>query len=153
MIKNKVPYCDYCKRELEALTEAKCLEDITPHGWTNWRDAQVHCCFKCSDTLWQPPCGDCETYPCNKGRDCWANPPQHLFPYETYYANALGEEYMPSIDLAEDDPDFGESTPQDEEEAQEDLEIKRRQLMKLAGTHPKQLPIILFNMSEKKEMI
>jgi hypothetical protein len=145
MLKNKVPYCDYCKRELEAKTEQECLDDIIPHGWTDWRDAQVHCCFKCSDEMWQPPCGECQTHPCEKGRDCWSGPPQHLFPYETYYANALGEDFMPSINLDEDadlDEGLGDS---EEEKAELDAEVRRRQLMKLAGMHPKQLPIILFS--------
>ncbi len=138
MIKNNVPYCDNCGRELIALTEEEALADITPHGWTHWKTAICHYCFKCSDEIWQPPCDECETHPCYKGRDCWANPPQHIFPYETYYANALGEDYMPKID--EDDPDWSGS--EDEEEKQLDLEVRNRQQMKVAGMHPKQKHLI-----------
>jgi hypothetical protein len=151
VVKNNVPYCDYCRRELEAKTEQECLDDIIPHGWTNWRDAQVHCCYACSDGIWKPPCDECETHPCEKGRDCWASPPLHLLPYETYFANALGEDYMPTIDLDEDDPDYGESVPEDEEERELDLQIRRRQIMKLAGQHPHQTHLTVQNETEKVE--
>ena len=89
MIKHDRPFCNNCKKEIQALTEDECLEDICGHGWSNWRTAQVHYCYECSDLLWQPPCGECETHPCERGRECWANPPLHIFPYETYYAERL----------------------------------------------------------------
>lgn len=142
MIKGGRPFCDYCKRELEALTEEECLSDIFGHGWTNWRDARVHCCYKCSDTMWQPPCGQCETHPCERGRECWANPPLHLFPYETYYANALGENYLSTVDL-DKQPDYGGEAPNRSLVA-EDLEVRRKQKLRLAGNYPGQLPIVLF---------
>ena len=136
MIKSGRPFCDRCNREIQALTEQECLDDIIPHGWTNWKTAEYHYCFKCSDELWQPPCGECETHPCMKGRDCWANPPLHIFPYETYYASALGEDYMLTID--EDDPDFGESVAEDDVERDLDDQVRRIQRLKVAGMNPKQ---------------
>ena len=89
MIRNDKPYCDSCGRELRILSEEECLEDIIPHGWTDWRTAYKHYCYECSDEMWDPPCGICETQPCTRGRDCWATPPLHLFPYETYYAEEI----------------------------------------------------------------
>ena len=140
-IKNGVPYCNYCDKELVALREQECLDDIEPHGWTNWRDAQVHCCFECFDNMWNPPCDECENHPCQKGRDCWANPPQHLFPYETYFANKLGEEtYAWKVDDEEIDNDL-ECDSEEEQKALDD-EVRRRQVMKLAGMHPNQRTLI-----------
>ncbi|MGD6807534.1 MAG: hypothetical protein ACQCN4_11315 [Candidatus Bathyarchaeia archaeon] len=137
MIKSGVPFCNYCEKELVALTEEEALADITSHGWTNWRTASVHCCFECSDKMWKPPCGECETHPCERGRDCWASPPLHLFPYETYYADRLGEEpYAFEIDDTDDESEETES--KDAKEKQLDLAVRRRQLMKLAGRHPHQ---------------
>lgn len=125
MIKNGVPFCDYCHNELVALTREECLNDIRGHGWINWRDAQVHCCYNCSEKLWQPPCEICETHPCEKGQDCWSTPPQHLFPYETYYADVLGKTY----DLIDEDFDLEEPI---------DIEVRQRQIMRQAGNHPNQ---------------
>lgn len=126
-IKNGVPFCDYCNCELVALTEEECLNDIRAHGWTDWKDAQVHCCYSCSEKLWQPPCEVCETEPCEKGRDCWASPPQHLFPYETYYAEVLGKTYSQIEDFDLEEPLLDE--------------VRKRQLMRLAGKHPHQQPL------------
>ena len=89
MIKKGKPYCDGCGCELQRLSEEQCLEDIIPHGWTEWGTAHKHYCHKCPNELWTPPCGICETQPCTRGRDCWATPPLHLFPYETYYASGI----------------------------------------------------------------
>ena len=90
LIKGGKPYCDECGKELQTLSEDECLEDIMPHGWTKWETAHKHYCYGCSDKIEEeigyPPCDECETQPCERGRDCWANPPLHIFPYETYYA-------------------------------------------------------------------
>jgi len=92
-------FCDNCKEELQRLTEEECLNDWIPHGWTKWRTADKHYCYECSDKLWDPPCGECRTQPCTRGRDCWASPPLHIFPYETYYAEKLSEKEPPSTTL------------------------------------------------------
>ena len=89
MIRNGKAHCDSCGRELRRLSEEECLEDIIPHGWTDWRTAYKHYCYECPNELWDPPCGICETQPCHRGSDCWATPPLHLFPYETYYAENI----------------------------------------------------------------
>jgi len=126
MIKNGVPHCDYCKRELVALRDQECLDSMQPHGWTNWKTAKVYSCFECYDNKWIAPCEECRTQPCQKGNGCWANPPLHLFPYETYFANRLGEEtYAWKID----EDDFGNPI---------DLEVRKKQTMCLAGQHPHQ---------------
>lgn len=89
MIVNGKPCCDWCGEMLDA----KCdLDDAS--GWTDWRTAKRHCCHGCEDKLLDgsgyPPCWKCETHPCERDRDCWASPPLHLFPYETFFANSLG---------------------------------------------------------------
>jgi hypothetical protein len=90
LIKSDKPYCDECGKELRTLSEDECLDDIMSHGWTKWRSAIKHYCYDCSDKIEEkigyPPCDECETQPCERGRDCWASPPLHIFPYETYYA-------------------------------------------------------------------
>lgn len=136
VLKNGVPFCDKCGRELVALTEAEALADIMGHGWTDWRTAAVHYCFKCSDELWQPPCGECETHPCKRGRDCWASPPLHLFPYETYFANALGEDYCPVVEVA--NSDYETLANLEAEGPDLVMDVRRRQNMRIAGLHPKQ---------------
>ncbi len=59
------------------------------HGFF-WRHAAKHYCEDCSDNLVEqvgfPPCGECRTQPCTRGGDCWAAPPLHLFPYETFWS-------------------------------------------------------------------
>ena len=98
MIKNGVPFCKYCEKELVALTEEECLADIEGHGWSNWKTASVHSCNTCFHKMWQPPCEICETHPCERS-GCWASPPLHIFPYETYFADRLdGSEELPVID-------------------------------------------------------
>jgi len=93
MISNGKPLCNECEREIEALTLEEQMEDIFPHGWSNWRTAHKHYCFDCSNLICKkvnyPPCGECRTHPCRKGNDCWATPPLHIFPYETYYAERI----------------------------------------------------------------
>ena len=88
MIREGRPYCDKCERELHALTQEEALNDGFC-GWSSWKTAHKHYCHTCSDSMWSPPCGQCETHPCERGRDCWADPPLHLFPYETYYADPI----------------------------------------------------------------
>jgi hypothetical protein len=142
MIKNGVPYCDYCNKELVALREEEALGDIEPHGWTDWRTASVHACFECYDNMWEPPCGECETHPCQKGRECWANPPLHLFPYETYFANKLGETYAWKMD-AEAIEETEDESEEEKKKTVEDAAIRRRQLMRLAGQHPNQKVLLV----------
>lgn len=43
----------------------------------------------CAKTLWDTPCDICQDEPCTENRSCWASPPLHLFPYETYYAERV----------------------------------------------------------------
>lgn len=133
MIKNGVPVCDFCKKELVALTEEECLNDIESHGWPNWKTAEVHSCNKCFNSKWQPPCEMCDTAPCTKGRECWANPPLHIFPYETYFADRLNDSNLPEID-----EDFDLEEPID-------LEARKRQIMLKSGEHPNQTKLLLKN--------
>ena len=55
--------CDFCHRKIEKLSEDDAIADICPHGWTDWKTADKHACYHCSEIL-----------------------PDHNFPYETYYA-------------------------------------------------------------------
>lgn len=151
MIKNNVPYCEYCHREMQALTPRQALDDIRPHGWHNWRTAVCHVCFDCSDGQFDewakdvgfPACYECETYPCKRGRDCWdhRNPPNNE-PYETYYADALSPAIL--IPNEEDDDEDEEDGPETEEDKELLLQVQRRQRMRLAGMDPKQLRLIIF---------
>jgi len=89
--------CDFCHEKIEVLDEDDALIDIEPHGWSKWKSAQVKCCFDCQERLMDeanyPPCDECETQPCEKGRDCWAEGryPIHILPYETYYAARVSD--------------------------------------------------------------
>jgi hypothetical protein len=136
MIKNGVPVCNYCNKELVALTKEEALAD-GGHGWHDWRDALVHSCNTCFDRLWDPPCGICETHPCERGNDCWASPPLHIFPYETYFADRLEDEgKVPEID---DDFDLEEPL---------DLEVRQRQIMLKSGQHPNQQKLMCLSGKE-----
>lgn len=138
MMKNGRPYCDFCHQELQALTERQCLDDIRPHGWTNYRNAENHYCFDCADNAWEPPCGQCNTHPCERGRDCWACPPLDVFPYETYYAETLKPNTF--IDYPTlNDPDY-DSEFDDEEPIEE--EVLRHQRMVVASKHPHQSKLL-----------
>jgi len=90
MIKGSKVFCDNCKKRMMALSEDECLEDCTPHGWSDYRTASVHFCENCHWEIfedWEPPCYKCRTHRCLRGIECWASPPQQeLLPYETYYA-------------------------------------------------------------------
>jgi len=92
MIKNGKPFCDECGKKVKALSERAALDDITPHGWTNWKTAGKILCETCEEKILKdanfPPCDECETHPCERGRDCWAEGryPIHRIPYETYTA-------------------------------------------------------------------
>ena len=59
-----------------------------------WGDASTAKCFLCEDCfyriwdeIWasEKPCARCETFPCQRGRDCWFEP-NLPFPYETFLA-------------------------------------------------------------------
>lgn len=106
MIRNGAPFCDVCRQELKAWTEEEALEAVPPCGWHDWKTAAVHYCHDCADRLMDqagfPPCGICETHPCERGRDCWATPPLHLFPYETFFGETLFDNtYNNDFDLEE----------------------------------------------------
>lgn len=95
MLKSNRPYCDHCGRKMRRLRE----DDGEPHGF-HWRIAREHVCNECADAAidqaWKDrdPCGECETEPCKRGRDCWFDP--HLpWPYETYFADPMGEKASP----------------------------------------------------------
>jgi len=90
MIKHGIPHCDVCGAELKhAADEETHYGEDEQHGFY-FTHAVKHYCEDCSDELMDkagyPPCGECETHPCERGRDCWASPPLHLFPYETFYS-------------------------------------------------------------------
>ena len=91
MIKDGKPFCDGCHVELEVLNKEEALDSFPPCGWSDWRTAHKHYCHDCYDTICDkvgfPPCDKCETHPCERGRDCWASPPLHIFPYETYFGD------------------------------------------------------------------
>ncbi len=65
MIRNNKPFCDKCKREIQALTEDDALCDIEGHGWTDWKTADKHLCYGCADKLLKEanysPCDICRT--------------------------------------------------------------------------------------------
>lgn len=110
MIKHDKPFCDECGKELKALTEEEALNEILGCGWVDWKTAHKHYCHNCSEKICKkvgyPPCEICETQPCERGRDCWATPPLHIFPYETYYAELKPKppsvtltQYMPNREM------------------------------------------------------
>jgi len=90
MIKHGLPHCDICGAELKYAEDEEMHYAEGEHQGLYWTHAIVHYCIECSDELMDkvgfPPCGECETHPCERGRDCWASPPLHLFPYELYVA-------------------------------------------------------------------
>lgn len=92
MLKNNKPFCDLCKREMEIISE----EDGEPCGFPHDK-AHEHVCSECHEALFdlawdrRDPCGECETKPCERGRDCWYQPSLGLV-YETYFADAIAEE-------------------------------------------------------------
>lgn len=102
MIKNSRPYCDQCHGELIAWTREQ-AEENGFCGWDSWRTAHKHYCQGCYDAMFDawakavdfPACGECETFPCKRGRDCWdhRDPPLHLFPYETFFGELVGSTY------------------------------------------------------------
>lgn len=49
--------CQTCKRRIETLSEEEALEDLEPHGWTNWKTANAIKCFDCATDY-----DDYETY-------------------------------------------------------------------------------------------
>ena len=93
MIIHGKPHCDICKQELKHAEDEETHYAEGEHQGLFWKGADVMYCEDCSDKLMDkvgyPPCGECETQPCEKGRDCWASPPLHLFPYELYVAEKL----------------------------------------------------------------
>ncbi len=91
MILHGKPHCDVCKSELKHALDEETHYAEGKHDGFFWKSAIKHYCRECSEKLCDqvnyPPCGECRTQPCEKGRDCWASPPLHLFPYETYCAD------------------------------------------------------------------
>lgn len=93
MIIRGKPYCDECQEKLIHLTEEEMEADyeqnMVSHGFP-WKRASRHYCFECAEKIMDdhnyPPCDGCRTRPCDRHGDCWASPPLHLFPYETYVA-------------------------------------------------------------------
>ena len=49
--------CETCHRKIEKLSEREALDDISPHGWTNWKTAHSIKCFDCASRF-----DDYETY-------------------------------------------------------------------------------------------
>lgn len=45
--KNGKLYCDFCGKRIEKLTQEEALNDLMPHGWTEWQTAQAHSCMDC----------------------------------------------------------------------------------------------------------
>lgn len=84
---------------------------------SDWRSASVHACFQCFNDMWRPPCDVCRTSPCQRG-ECWAHPPLHLFPYETYFANRLGSETPAWVNI-------------EEVETEEDKVVRQRQKLRI----------------------
>jgi hypothetical protein len=85
MIQNDKPVCDYCKKIMVASSTNSSGDELWP-----WKHALAHCCESCFDKLFdevwneRDPCGECETQPCERGRECWFEPNLGL-PYETYF--------------------------------------------------------------------
>ena len=113
MLKNKSVYCDECGKEMLYLTQEEACNDFLPHGWTDVETAHNHICNDCADKRWQElwdaddPCGQCETQPCDRGRDCWWNPSFGTYwDYETYFADNLETieiQNLPDLKESEDD--------------------------------------------------
>ena len=139
MIKNGRPFCDECHGELVAWTREQ-AEDYGFCGWDNWRTAHKHYCSSCYDVLFEkwskavgfPACGECETFPCKKGRDCWdrQGPPLHWFPCETFFGELVGSTYPVDNDFDSEEP--------------VDSEIIRTQKMQQAGHQKTQTKIDCF---------
>jgi hypothetical protein len=90
MIKEGRPFCDDCGREMLALDDDEVEEYCPAAGGFPWERACKHYCTPCADKLWQPPCEtECQTQPCERGRECWWHPQLHVWPYETYFAPRL----------------------------------------------------------------
>ncbi|MCW4005987.1 MAG: hypothetical protein NWF04_05250 [Candidatus Bathyarchaeota archaeon] len=78
MIKEELPFCDECGKQLTAWTTQEALSSDWG-GWPDWKTAQKHYCKSCHDQIveeWEkdadfPACGLCETYPCKQGLACW----------------------------------------------------------------------------------
>lgn len=94
MILGEKVYCDSCHYEIDALNEDEANAEGFC-GWTDYRTAEKHFCNDCYDWICDrigfPPCEECETHPCERENDCWASPPLHIFPYETYFADLRRE--------------------------------------------------------------
>ena len=91
MIENGKIKCDWCKLEIQQLTEQEALEDDFPgHGWNDYRTAAMHLCFTCHQAYFNDRyCeGPCETRPCERGKDCWVNDSSSV-PYETFFAERV----------------------------------------------------------------
>jgi hypothetical protein len=139
-LKNGIPYCDECHGELVRLSEEEALNNMRPMGWTNYRTATAHYCFDCYDMMFDrwadevgfPACGECETFPCKRGRDCWdhRDPPFDWIPYETYFSDIVGK-----VEYVDVDCDFEELIPH---------EVTVRQEMRKASHHIHQMSLATF---------
>ena len=139
MIKNGRPFCDECRGELVAWTREQAEETVIC-GWPDWRSAHKHYCQDCYDVMFDkwaeaagfPACGNCETEPCKRGRECWdhRDPPLHWFPYETFFGELVGSTYPVDNDFDSEEP--------------VDIEIVRSQRLQQAGHHSSQSKIIEF---------
>lgn len=89
------PKCQICGFPLmlpvdyERQREPICCSE--PMGWTKAATAEEFLCCECHskefDADWKSdqPCRRCKTRPCERGRDCWWNPPDRHC-YEIYIA-------------------------------------------------------------------
>jgi len=104
----RFPICDDCGMPLKLYRE-----DGFYDGEENeWESAPLHRCSICDqqyfDACWQEadPCGNCRTQPCERGGDCWWNPPLHLFPYLHYVAEpAIMIDLLPQREHINDEPE------------------------------------------------
>ena len=109
-----IPYCDECHGELIAMTPEQAENHLFACGWSNYKTAKKHFCQDCYDSLFEkwakavgfPACGECETFPCKRGRDCWDNrsPPLHWFPYESFFGELIGSSFPVDDDFDSEDP-------------------------------------------------
>lgn len=94
MLKDGKPFCDECGKEMRIVSDEEAERTGEPNGFG--LPAHAHVCNECFDALhhaaWEDrdPCGECETQPCKRGRDCWFEP-NIGYPYETYFADLKTE--------------------------------------------------------------
>jgi len=95
----RFPVCDSCGMPLKLHREDGFCEEEE----NEWEPAPLHRCGICDarifDECWREsdPCRHCWTQPCERGGECWWQPPNHVFPYLSYVA-----EPAVMLDLAPD---------------------------------------------------